>query len=144
MPHGKQPEFRFRPAAGGLVKVLGPLETKIMQIVWREKTATVKQVHRRLQDNPEQADIAYTTVMTTMTRLADKGILNRRRDGLAYIYTPAVTKDDFEAMMVRRVLEGLMDDYEEETIQYVLEYLARHDPQRLLSYQNKLRLRAAS
>ncbi|HEY0604126.1 MAG: BlaI/MecI/CopY family transcriptional regulator [Chloroflexi bacterium] len=140
----RQPEFRFKPAAGGLVKVLGPLETKIMQIVWREKSITVKQVHRRLQDSPEKPDIAYTTVMTTMTRLADKGILDRRRDGLAYVYTPAVTKDDFESMMVQRVLDGLMDDYEDETIDYLLDYLARNDPQRLQRMQRELQLRAAS
>jgi len=143
MAQGKQPEFRFKPAAGGLVKVLGPLETKIMQIVWREKSTTVKLVHRRLQDNPEQSDIAYTTVMTTMTRLAEKGILNRRRDGLAYVYTPAVTKDDFESMMVQRVLDGLMDDYEDETIDYVLNHLVQHDPQRLLRLQSEIKLRAA-
>jgi predicted transcriptional regulator len=140
----RQPEFRFKPAAGGLVKVLGPLETKIMQIVWREKSITVKQVHRRLQDSPDKPDIAYTTVMTTMTRLADKGILDRRRDGLAYVYTPAVTKDDFESMMVQRVLDGLMDDYEDETIDYLLDYLARNDPQRLQRMQRELQLRAAS
>jgi predicted transcriptional regulator len=140
----RQPEFRFKPAAGGLVKVLGPLETKIMQIVWREKSITVKQVHRRLQDSPEKPDIAYTTVMTTMTRLADKGILDRRRDGLAYVYTPAVTKDDFESMMVQRVLDGLMDDYEDETIDYLIDYLARNDPQRLQRMQRELQLRAAS
>jgi predicted transcriptional regulator len=141
MSQGRQPEFRFKPAAGGLVKVLGPLETKIMQIVWREKSATVKQVHRRLQDQTNR-DIAYTTVMTTMTRLAEKGILNRKRDGLAYLYTPAVTKRDFETMMVRRVLDGLMDDYEDETITYVLDYLAERDPQRLQRMQRELLLRA--
>jgi predicted transcriptional regulator len=144
MAHGKQPEFRFKPGAGGLVKVLGPLETKIMQIVWREKVTTVKQVHRRLQDSPERADIAYTTVMTTMTRLAEKGILTRRRDGLAYVYTPAVTKHDFESMMVRRVLDGLMDEYENETIDYVLDYLAQKDPQRLARAQRELKMRVAS
>ena len=143
MSQAKQPEFRFKPGAGGLVKVLGPLETKIMQIVWREKSTTVKLVHRRLQDHPDRADIAYTTVMTTMTRLAEKGILDRRRDGLAYVYTPAVTKDAFESMMVRRVLDGLMDDYEDETIDYVLHYLAKKDPKRLQRMERELQMRAA-
>ena len=136
MAEGRKPEFRFKPAEGGLVKVLGPLETEIMQIVWREKFTTVKKVHRALQ---AQRDIAYTTVMTTMTRLADKGVLNRRRDGLAYIYTPAITKRDFETMMVRRVLDGLMDDYEEETITYILDYLAEHDPKRIEQVRKDLR-----
>lgn len=131
-----KPEFRFKPAEGGLVKVLGPLETDIMQLVWREKCTTVKEVHRALQD---QRDIAYTTVMTTMTRLAEKGVLTRQRDGLAYVYTPAITERDFEAMMVRRVLDGLMDDYEEETITYILDYLAAHDPQRFERLRRELR-----
>ena len=136
MAQGRKPEFRFKPAEGGLVKVLGPLETDIMQLVWREKFTTVKKVHKVLQS---ERDIAYTTVMTTMTRLAEKGVLNRRRDGLAYIYTPAVTKHDFETMMVRRVLDGLMDDYEEETITYILDYLAERDPQRSEAVRSELR-----
>lgn len=136
MAHGRKPEFRFKPAEDGLVKVLGPLETDIMQLVWREKCTTVKKVHKALQN---ERDIAYTTVMTTMTRLAEKGVLTRRRDGLAYIYTPAVTKHDFETMMVRRVLDGLMDDYEEETITYILDYLAEHDPQRSAAVRSDLR-----
>src|ERR687894_166914 len=120
MGQGRKPEFRFKPAEGGLVKVLGPLETEIMQLVWRDKCTTVKKVHKALQ---AERDIAYTTVMTTMTRLAEKGVLHRRRDGLAYIYTPAITQRDFEAMMVRRGLDGVMDGYEEETVTYLIEYL---------------------
>ncbi len=116
--------------------VLGPLETDVMEAVWDRGVATVRDVHAALARN---RDIAYTTVMTTMTRLADKGVLNRRRDGLAYIYTPAITKRDFETMMVRRVLDGLMDDYEEETITYILDYLAEHDPKRIEQVRKDLR-----
>ena len=136
MAQASKPEFRFKPAEGGLVKVLGPLETEIMQIVWREKFTTVKKVHQTLQN---QRKIAYTTVMTTMTRLAEKGVLNRKRDGLAYVYAPAVTKRDFEAMMVRRVLDGLMDDYKEETITYLLDYLMENDPKRVEKITERLK-----
>ncbi len=136
MAQASKPEFRFKPAEGGLVKVLGPLETEIMQIVWREKFTTVKKVHQALQN---QREIAYTTVMTTMTRLAEKGVLNRKRDGLAYVYAPAVTKRDFETMMVRRVLDGLMDDYKEETITYLLDYLMENDPKRVEQITERLK-----
>lgn len=124
----RTPEFRFKPAEGGLVKVLGPLETDIMQLVWQDQTTTVKKIHQALQANRE---IAYTTVMTTMTRLAEKGVLNRQREGLAYVYTPAISQREFEATMVRRVLDGLMDEYEDETIMYLMDYLAQHKPQQL-------------
>jgi len=45
--------------------------------------------------------------------------------------------------MVRRVLDGLMDDYEDETIDYLLNYLAKKDPQRIQRMQREL-MRAAS
>jgi predicted transcriptional regulator len=93
--------FRFSPMKDGLVKVLGPLETEIMQILWQEGTSTVKKVHRKLA---QQRDIAYTTVMTTMSRLADKGMLQRERDGLAYVYTPVISEDEFVNLVVQQVL----------------------------------------
>ena len=96
--------FRFSPTKDGLVKVLGPLETEIMQTIWQDERSTVKKVHRKLS---QQRDIAYTTVMTTMSRLAEKGVLNRHREGLAYVYSPAITEDDFVTMVVQQVLDGL-------------------------------------
>lgn len=118
--------FRFSPAKDGLVKVLGPLETEIMQIVWQDDTSTVKKVHRALSHN---RDIAYTTVMTTMSRLADKGVLHRQRDGLAYTYTPALSENDFVTLVVQQVLDGLLTDYSDTAVDYMIEFLARNNPQ---------------
>ena len=117
--------FRFSPTQDGLVKVLGPLETDIMELLWKEKQGTVKQIHRTLQ---HRRDIAYTTVMTTMSRLAEKGILHRTRDGLAYVYSPAITQDEFVHIFVQQVLDGLLDDFTDITLDYLVDYLARHDP----------------
>ncbi len=117
--------MRFNPTKDGLVKVLGPLETDIMQLIWQERRSTVKKVHRKLS---QQREIAYTTVMTTMSRLADKGLLSRERDGLAYIYSPTKTEQEFVSEMVQQVLDGLMDDYGELTMAYMVDYLARHRP----------------
>jgi len=120
--------FRFSPTQDGLVKVLGPLETDIMQLLWKETHGTVKQIHRTLQ---HRRDIAYTTVMTTMSRLAEKGILLRTRDGLAYVYVPAISQKEFEQTVVQQVLDGLLDDYTDITLDYLVDYLARHDPSQL-------------
>src|SRR6478672_37143 len=100
--------FRFSPTKDGLVKVLGPLETEIMQIIWQDERSTVKKVHRKLS---QHRDIAYTTVMTTMSRLAEKGILSRQREGLAYVYTPAITEDAFVARTVDQVISSLLRDF---------------------------------
>ena len=120
--------FRFSPAKDGLVKVLGPLETEIMQVIWHDKCSTVKKVHRALSQNRE---IAYTTVMTTMSRLADKGVLNRQRDGLAYIYDPALSEEDLVTMVVQQVLDGLLTDYSDTAVDYMIDFLVRNNPKEL-------------
>ena len=118
--------FRFSPAKDGLVKVLGPLETEIMQVIWHDECSTVKKVHRALA---QQRDIAYTTVMTTMSRLAEKGVLNRQRDGLAYIYTPTLSEADFVTLVVQQVLDSLLTDYSDTAVEYMVDFLAKNNPQ---------------
>lgn len=130
--------FRFSPAKDGLVKVLGPLETEIMQILWEDERSTVKKVHRRLA---QQRDIAYTTVMTTMSRLSEKGVLTRHREGLAYVYSPAITEEDFVQMVVRQVLDGLLNDYSDTAIEYMVDYLARNNPSELERLQRVIQAR---
>lgn len=133
--------FRFSPMKDGLVKVLGPLETEIMQLLWQEERSTVKKIHRRLS---QQREIAYTTVMTTMSRLSEKGVLNRQREGLAYIYTPAITEEDFVSMVVRQVLDGLLDDYSDTAVDYMVDYLARNNPAELRRLQKVINARTSS
>jgi predicted transcriptional regulator len=120
--------FRFSPTRDGLVKVLGPLETQIMQLIWQDERSTVKKIHRKLQ---QERDIAYTTVMTTMSRLAEKGVLNRHREGLAYVYSAAISEDEFVTMVVHQVLDGLLDDYSETAVDYLVNYLAERNPSEL-------------
>ncbi len=131
--------FRFSPAQDGLVKVLGPLETEIMQLLWKDQNSTVKRIHKALQ---QRRDIAYTTVMTTMSRLAEKGVLLRSREGLAYVYHPAITESEFITMVVQQVLDGLLDDYSDITIDYVVDYLARNDPTQLQRLRREIRERS--
>src|SRR3712207_2674482 len=133
--------FRFSPTKDGLVKVLGPLETDIMQIVWQDERSTVKKIHRKLS---QSRDIAYTTVMTTMSRLAEKGVLHRHREGLAYAYTPAITEEDFVTMVVQQVLDGLLEDYSDTAIDYMIDYLARRNPSELRRIQRALQSRIAA
>lgn len=130
--------LRFNPTKDGLVKVLGPLETEIMQVLWQDKRSTVKKVHRKLS---QSRDIAYTTVMTTMGRLSEKGVLNRHREGLAYVYTPAISEEEFVSMVVHQVLDGLLDDYSDMAVDYMIDYLARNNPDELRRLQKALQAR---
>jgi predicted transcriptional regulator len=121
--------FRLTPDSVGLEKLLGPLEVRVMQIIWQGERTTVKRVHRQLAP---QHHIAYTTVMTTMSRLAEKGILNRHRQGLAYIYTAAITEDAFVAQAVEQVMASLMRDYPIYVARYLETYLESVSPTKSL------------
>ena len=101
-------KFRFNPSSSKSKKVLGPLEGDIMDIVWEQGSATVSAVHKVLR---ERKDIAYTTVMTTMTRLAKKNLLNQDTSASSYVYTPTLQRGDFERYVVTGVIHGMLDDY---------------------------------
>jgi hypothetical protein len=77
------------------MRIFGSLESQIMPILWRDGQATVKQVHRELI---AWRAIAYTTVMTTMERLEQRGVLTREQRGLAYLYTLALSREEYAAL----------------------------------------------
>ncbi|WP_341252330.1 BlaI/MecI/CopY family transcriptional regulator [Euzebya pacifica] len=73
---------------------LGSLEAKIMRVAWDDagQYLQVRDVLARLDD-----DLAYTTVMTVMNRLYEKGLLRRRREGRAWAYRPSSTREAYAA-----------------------------------------------
>jgi len=67
---------------------LGPLEADVMAVLWRAEAALpVREVMAQLNAG-RQAPLAYTTVMTVMTRLTGKKVLSRSRSGRQYVYAP--------------------------------------------------------
>ena len=74
---------------------LGPLESNIMEAIWGSKKTpiTVREIHAALNKTKK---IAYTTVMSTMDRLFEKDLLDRKiekgRGGLYYVYWPKLEK----------------------------------------------------
>ena len=86
---------------------LGPLEAEVMRQLWAAPAPMpVRAVLGKLNEARQQP-LAYTTVMTVMARLAEKGLLRRQREGRGYAYEPAV--DDVAELAVRRVLSEFGD-----------------------------------
>ncbi len=77
-----------------------------MKIVWRLDTATVRDVYETLR---ERRQIAYTTVMTMMKILEDKGYLKKKRDERAYVYRPARPEQQVVRSMVRDFVDRVFD-----------------------------------
>lgn len=101
-----------------LENLLGPLEQDVMDVVWQLGDATVRDVHDELAT---QRKIAYTTVMTTMTRLATKGLLRRDTEALAHRYRPAVSQDSYLRSALGRVLTWALERYPEPAASYLAE-----------------------
>lgn len=81
---------------------LGELERAVMEVLWaRDEPVSVRAVHAALDDR----GLAYTTVMTVLTRLAGKGVVERRRDGRAWLYEPAAGREAYVAELMLEALE---------------------------------------
>lgn len=107
-----------------LESILGPLEQEVMDVVWGLGEATVRDVHDEIAGRRQ---IAYTTVMTTMTRLARKGLMDRDTSGIAHRYRPAVDRDIYGRSTVGRILSWLFERYPEPAASYLAEVMGDSD-----------------
>ncbi|MBI4475875.1 MAG: BlaI/MecI/CopY family transcriptional regulator, partial [Acidobacteria bacterium] len=81
---------------------LTPQELAIMKVVWRLEAATVRDVYEALR---ARRPIAYTTVMTMMRILEEKGYLKKTRADRAYLYRPARPRKQVVGSMVRDFID---------------------------------------
>lgn len=107
-----------------LESLLGPLEQDVMDVVWQLGDSTVRDVHEQLASRRK---IAYTTVMTTMSRLANKGLLRRNTSGLAHRYRPAISRERYVRSTVSTLLTWLLDRYPEPAVSYLAEVVDEVD-----------------
>ena len=85
---------------------LGELERAVMGQLWAAPgPLTVREVHDRLE-----RELAYTTVMTVLGRLAKKGVVRQERDGKAYRYAAASTREQLTASLMLDALGDVGDD----------------------------------
>lgn len=115
----------YKPGLQGLNKVLGNLESEIMDIIWRKDCEVcVRDVFEHLASRRE---IAYTTVMTIMGRLADKKILKKRKEGNTSYFLPAMSRDEFTNNVVGNVVDSLLEDFAEVTLAHFISRVRRND-----------------
>jgi len=81
---------------------LGETEMEVLHHVWDLGEATVADVRERIL---EDRDVAYTTVMTVLKKLADKGYLDYYEKGRSYVYRPAEEPDAVQHSLLRRLME---------------------------------------
>lgn len=85
---------------------LAPQELAVMKVIWRKGSATVRDVYETLRAS---RPIAYTTVMTTMNILEEKGFLGKTRVDRAYSYKPVRSRQQVVSAMVRDFVNRVFD-----------------------------------
>ena len=93
-------------------------ELEIMKIVWRREAVTVRDVYEELR---ERRSIAYTTVMSGMKTLEQKGYLKANQHDRAYLYRPAQPKNQVIKGMVREFVERVFNGSARPLVVHLLE-----------------------
>jgi predicted transcriptional regulator len=86
---------------------LGIAELEVLKTLWDHGEATVRQVMNRLHDGGRQ--VAYTTVLTFLTRLEQKGYVTSDKSGIAYVYRPSVTRARVTNSRLKSLIEQFYD-----------------------------------
>jgi len=122
--------FRSLNLSGhGVSRLLGPLETEVMEVCWAAADASAREVvdslnARRKRSRRHAAEtLAMTTVVTTLDRLYRKGLLVRRGTRGDYRYAADMSREELERRLVQRVLEELVEDFREPTLSYLADHL---------------------
>lgn len=86
---------------------MGSAELEVLKALWDGGSATVRQVMNHLHERGRR--VAYTTVLTFLTRLEQKGFVSSDKSGLAYVYRATLTRDRVSRTRLRTLLEQLYD-----------------------------------
>lgn len=112
----------------GIKNFLGDLEAEVMEVIWDLESCSVRDVHENLCQKKE---IAYTTVMTIMARLADKKILKKKMVKKAYYYQPRYDREKFVEVCVGGIIEGVAGKYTQPVLTCFVDKIAELDPDSL-------------
>ncbi len=118
--------------------LLGTLEARVMDVLWSRGKSTVRDVFGAI-DRP----LAYTTVMTTLERLFKKGLLDRCKSGRAFLYSPLISREEWERRRAGDVVAAFLGGpgRRELLVSSLLDAIGHHDAALLDELEKKIRHR---
>jgi len=108
-----------------------------MAAVWAEGEATVRSVTDAVAENADRPR-SYTTILTVMIRLADKGFLERRREGKRDIYVAAIDRDTYQRARAATEFDAMIEEYGDLALTHFARLFSNLSP----AHQRALRRRA--
>ena len=103
---------RQRESADPVARYLGELQGEVMTTLWEMNEATVREVLEHLNLRRKRK-LAYTTVLTLVSRLWTRGLLTREPDGRGFRYRPTKSRDELLAELSDELIDRLFADFGE-------------------------------
>jgi predicted transcriptional regulator len=113
----------FRPSRKGAAAVLGPLEGKVLEVIWRTGGAVgVPEVHRAV--NGRKGTLSYSAVKAVLNNLAEKGHLAKTRQGKVTHFEAVRSREEFDAKVIATVVGSLKRNFGTPMIAQLVDELA--------------------
>lgn len=109
---------------------LHALESEVMDEVWRQGAPTTVRSVMDALNRRAAKERAYTTIMTIMRRLDDKGLLTREREGKTDIYSPRMSRDEYLEARARAEVGALVDEYGDAALVHFARHMNQLDRKR--------------
>ena len=128
MIKSNQPNKKNSPEYGinGITSI-SDLEIEIMKIIWKKEKTTVREVHEELlmKETREKTNgfTPYTTVMSILSALTDKGILKRDKSAKTYLYSANVDQKELTKSIINTISDRLLDRASRELVSNFLSKL---------------------
>ncbi|WP_028559778.1 BlaI/MecI/CopY family transcriptional regulator [Paenibacillus pinihumi] len=119
----------------GLNRFFGPLEAKIMELLWGAEELSIKDVQKQLEKDKA---VNFNTVMTVMNRLVDKKILLKRQQGRVSLFRTIQSKEEFIHEQSKRLTENLFDEFGGVVINHMIDVLNEVDQSLLEQLEAKI------
>jgi len=123
----------------GLNRFFGPLESRIMDILWSSEGLSIKEVQSILN---QESPISVNAVMTVMNRLLDKGHLTKVQTGAgrtrAAKFSTMQSREQFLAEQTKELSQGLIQEYGSLVMNHMIDALDDVDPEVIARLERKL------
>lgn len=127
---------RFNKNESGLNRFFGPLESKVMDILWNGDEMSIKEVQQTLD---QEKPVNFNTVMTVMNRLVEKNILQKRTAGRSSMFKPIQSRDEFLNMQSKEMTNELMDEFGDVVVSHMLDALEDADEDLVAKLELKIK-----
>lgn len=127
---------KFKLNESGLNRFFGPLEAKIMDVLWNDVEMTIKDVQQALE---REKLTNFNTVMTVMNRLVDKQVLRKRTEGRSFLYQPVLSREEFLTTQSKELTNELMDEFGSVVVSHMLDALEDVDDALVAKLEQKIK-----